>query len=163
MCRFFKLLYRLFPFKTLKSFLIEKHFAVCPHCQKDTEIESQLKTMLAIPSWIEKEESMWPKIKERFSSQRKKSFKADKAPGLFLFKKWKWAAAGLVMVIAVGAVLIVYMNFQRKPGEAEALMKETPRVVIEHAEINGKKARPYIYQTPEISYIWFSEAKNNGG
>ena len=67
------------------------------------------------------------------------------------------------VISVLTAVLFVYMHFQRKPGEAEALMKETPRVVIEHAEINGKKARPYIYQTPEISYIWFSEAKNNGG
>lgn len=163
MCKLYKLLYHLFPFKSLQSFLIEKHFAVCSHCQKDIEIEGQLKNILAIPSWIEKEESVWPEIKERIYSQRKESFKADKTPVLFFLKKWKWAAVGLILVVALGLILMVQINYQRKSDEAEIFAKETPRVVIKHAKIKGKKARPYIYQTPEISFIWFSEAKNDGG
>ncbi len=163
MCRLYKLLYTLFPVKRFRSILIERHFSVCPGCQKETELESYLKNMLADPDWIAKEESMWPQIKENIYSQRKKSFKAEKTLRPFFFPKWKWAAVGLVLVVALGVVLIVPTNVQRKPAEAEALVKETPRVVIEHAEIDGKKARAYIYQTPEISFIWFSEAKDNGG
>ncbi len=108
------------------------------------------------------EESMWPEIKDKIYSQRKKSFKPDKTIQPFFSTKWKWATIGLIFVIAAGAILMVYTNFQRKPAETEALVKETPRVVIEHAEINGNKAKPYIYQTPEILFIWFSEVKNNG-
>jgi len=119
--------------------------------------------MLAAPDWIAKEEIMWPQIKEKIDSQRKKSIKAGTAFQLFFFRKWKWAAVGLVLVVALGVVLMIQTNVQRKPPEAEALVKETPRVVIEHAEIDGKKAKAYIYQTPEISFIWFSEAKDNGG
>lgn len=163
MCRLYKLLYTIFPGKKFRSILIERHFSVCSSCQKEMEIESYLEDVLADPDWIAKEESMWPEIKENIYSQRRKSFKAEKTIEPFFFKKWKWAAVGLVLVVAVGVVLIIPTNVQRKSEEAEALVKETPRVVIEHAEINGKKARAYIYQTPEISFIWFSEAKNNGG
>ena len=163
MCRLYKLFYTIFPLKRFRSFLIEKHFSVCSSCQKETELESYLEDMLADPDWIAKEESMWPQIKENICSQRKKSFKSEKTLKPFFFPKWKWAAVGLVLVVAVGAVLIVPPKVQRKSAEAESLVRETPRVVIEHAEIEGKKARAYIYQTPEISFIWFSEAKDNGG
>ena len=163
MCRLYKLLYKLFPVKSFQSFLIKKHFSICSSCQKETEIESQLKNVLAAPSWIAKEESIWPQIREKLYSQRKKTLKAERTFQPFFLKKWKWAAVGLVLVVAVGVVLLVQINYQKKSAEEEALVRETPRVVIEHAEINGKKARPYIYQTPEISFIWFSEIKNNGG
>jgi len=106
---------------------------------------------------------MWPQIRKKLYSQRKKSFETEKTLQPFFFKKWKWAAVSLVLVVSVGVVLLVQTNFERKSLEAEALVNETPRVVIKHAEIEGKKARAYIYQTPEISFIWFSEAKNNGG
>ena len=119
--------------------------------------------MLADPDWIAKEESMWPQIREKIYSQRKKSFKADTALKPFFFPRWRWAVVCLFFVVAVGVALMIQTNVQRKSPELEALVEETPRVVIEHAEIDGKKARAYIYQTPEISFIWFSEAKNNGG
>jgi len=119
--------------------------------------------MLAAPIWIAKEESIWPLIREKLYSQRKKQIKAEKTLKPFFFKKWKWAAVGLVLVVSIGVVLFVHTNFKKESAEAEALFKDTPRVVIKYAEIEGKKARPYIYQTPEISFIWFSEVKNNGG
>jgi hypothetical protein len=163
MCRLCKLLYKFIPIKNFQSFLIEKHFSVCSSCQKETEIESQLKKVSTVPSWIAKEESIWPQIREKLYSQRKKTLKAEKKLKPSFIQKWKWAAVSLVLVIAVGVVLLVPINYQRKSAEEEALVKDTPRVVIKHAEINGKKARAYLYQTPEISFIWFSEAKNNGG
>jgi hypothetical protein len=163
MCRLYKLLYKLFPVKSFQSFLIEKHFSVCSNCQKETEIESQLKNVLTVPSWIAKEENIWPQIREKLYSQRKKQIKAEKTRKPFFFIKWKWAAVSLVLVVAVGVILMVQTNFQRISADAEALLEDTPRVLIKHAEIEGKKARPYIYQTPEISFIWFSEIKNNGG
>jgi hypothetical protein len=163
MCRLYNLLYTIFPVKRFRSFLIKKHFSACSSCQKESEIESQLKDMLAVPSWIAKEEIMWPQIREKLNSQRKKSFKAEKTLETFFFKKWKWAAVSLILVVATGLILMVQINYQRKSPEAEVFVKETPRVLIKHAEIEGNKARAYIYQTPEISFIWFSEAKNNGG
>ena len=163
MCRLYKFLYTLFPLKRFRSFLIEKHFSVCSSCKKETELESYLKDMLAAPDWIAKEESMWPQIREELNSQRKKSVKEEKTLQPFFFRKWKWAAVGLFLVVAVGVFLMVQTDFQKKSAETKALEKETPRIVIEHAEIDGKKARAYIYQTPEISFIWFSEAKDNGG
>lgn len=163
MCRLYKLLYKLFPVKSFQSFLIKKHFSICSSCQKETEIESQLKNVLATPCWIAKEESIWPQIREKLYSQRKKTLKADRAFQPFFLKKWKWAAVGLVLVVSIGVVLLVHTNLKRESAGAEALLEDTPRIVIKHAEIEGKKARAYIYQTPEISFIWFSEIKNNGG
>lgn len=163
MCRLYKILYKFIPIKSFQSFLIKKHFSVCSGCQKETEIESQLKKVLAVPDWIAKEESIWPQIREKLYSQRKKTLKAEKKLKPSFIQKWKWAAVSLVLVIAVGVVLLVHINFQKKSAQEEALVKETPRIVIKHAKIEGKKARAYLYQTPEISFIWFSEAKNNGG
>ena len=161
MCRLYKLLYRVFPLKSFQSFLIEKHFSVCSSCQKETEIESRLiKKVLSVPSWIAKEENIWPQTREKLYSQRKKQIKAEKTLKPFFIQKWKWTVVSLVLVVAIGLILLVHINYQRKCAGEEALVKETPRVVIKHSEIEGKKARLYIYQTPEISFIWFSDRKS---
>ena len=38
-----------------------------------------------------------------------------------------------------------------------SLAIKNPQVKIIHAEIQGKKAKPYIYQTTENLFIWFDE------
>ncbi len=159
MCKFYKFLYWLIPVKRFQSFLIRKHFSGCDRCQREIEMDNRLKEMV-IPDWIRAEESLWPQIKPRLSIPEEKTFIKEKKDGSFSFKKWHWAMAGLALVCVMGLSFLIYQNFLKKPpAEEAALVNEMSRVKITYAEIKGKKAMPYIYQTPTVSFIWFAETK----
>jgi hypothetical protein len=159
MCKFYKLLYWLIPVKSFQSFLIRKHFSGCDRCQREIEIDNRLKEMV-IPDWIRAEKSFWPQIKPRLSIPEEKTHVKENKDGFFSFKKWHWAMAGLALVCVMGSSVLIYRNFQKKLSvEKAALINEMSRVKINYAEIKGKKAIPYIYQTPTVSFIWFAETK----
>ena len=71
--------------------------------------------------------------------------------------------AGFVFAAVIGLGLLIHQNFLKRTPEESAVEIDTPRIIIKHAEIKGKKAKPYIYQTPYVSFIWFAETKNSGG
>lgn len=158
MCNFFKFLYQLIPVKNFRSFLIKKHFSSCYRCQKEIEINNQLKEIIVIPEWIKEEKSLWPQIKPRLYTPEEKVLKIKKKYEFSFFKRWRWAMAGLALIIVMGLSLLIHQNFFKITSS-----KEKSGIEITYAEIKGKKAKPYIYQTPTMSYIWFAEAKNNGG
>lgn len=159
MCKFYKFLYWLIPVKSFQSFLIRKHFSGCDRCQREIEMDNRLKEMV-IPDWIRAEKSLWPQIKSRLSIPEEKTHVKEKKDGFFSYKKWPWAMAGLALVCVMGSSVLIYRNFQKKLSvEKAALVNEMSRVKINYAEIKGKKAIPYIYQTPTVSFIWFAETK----
>jgi len=158
MCKFFKFLYRLIPVRNFQSFLIKKHFSGCYCCQKEMEINDLLKEIIVIPDWIKAEKSIWPQIKPVLHTPEEKALKIKRKYEVSFFKKWRWAIAGLALVIVMGLSLMVHQNFIK-----ESFSKEKPRIEITYAEIKGKKAKPFIYQTPNMSFIWFAKAKDNGG
>lgn len=162
MCKLFKLLYRFIPLKRFRSFLIERHFSRCPGCQKELEIEGRLEEMLAVPDWIKEEKSLWPEIKLGLLAQREKNLPAERRARFFFHKKWQWAVAGLALAAAVGTNFLIHQRFLKKASEQGAFSEEKTRIAITFAEIKGGKARPYIYQTPAASFVWFAEVKNGG-
>lgn len=163
MCKLCKFLFRLIPLKIFQSLLIKKHFSICSRCQKEVEMDNQLEKLLTLPVWIKKEENLWPKIKEDLYFLERDEDLVERKKISFFLKKCRWAAASLVLVVLIGLSLMIRFNFLKKTSREEAIVKDNPRVLIKRSEIKGKKARPYIYQTPDISYIWFSEIKNSGG
>lgn len=163
MCKIYKFFYKLIPLKSFKSLLIKKHFSVCSFCQKESKIDSQLKEILAPPSWIKKEESLWPQISLRLHPTEKEAPRTERKHDFSFPKKWQWAMASLVLVAAIALSLWIQQNFLKRASEDAPVLKGNPRVWIKQAEIKGKKAKPYIYQTTDKSFIWFSETKNSGG
>lgn len=159
MCKFCKLLCRLIPWRSFQAFLIKKHVSGCHQCQRDIEeAKSLIEEMWIAPVWVEEEENLWPQIKHKFSPQEEKTLKTKRKYGFFLLKRWQWALACLLLVVAIGLSVLVPLNFLRRTSVEEASsFKDNPRVKIKYAEIYGKKAMPYIYQTPTISFIWFAE------
>ena len=45
----------------------------------------------------------------------------------------------------------------------EARTDSAPRVQVISVEFKGKPAKPYIYQTPNASFIWIAPFKDIGG
>lgn len=164
MCKLYKFLYRLVPSKRFQSFLIKKHFSVCSLCQQEFETDEKLKEIFAHTAWTKDEKSLWPEIKPKLHTPEKITLEEKRKYGFSFIRKWHWAMAGLALAIMVGLNLLIQQGFQEKaPVKGASLEKERARVIIKHAEIRGKKAKPYVYQTPDVSFIWFTETKETGG
>ena len=161
MCLFFKFLFWLFPFRGFRALVLRIHIDKCGRCQREYEIENLMKDIMDVPDWIKAESSLWPQVKRKIVPSGDEKTRKRKNPN---FKtKWHWAAATLLMAAAV--VLIVW---NQQPGvkrisfeEASATQK-FPQVTIKHAEVNGKKATSFVFQTQKTSFIWFSETDKTG-
>lgn len=161
MCLFFKFLFWLFPFRSFRALVLHIHIDLCSRCQEEYEIEDLTKDILAVPDWIEEEPSLWPQVNRKMVTLGNEESRKRKKPH---FKtRWYWAAATLFMAAAV--VLIVWnqqSSVKRISFEEATATQEIPQVTIKHAEVNGKKATSYVYQTQKISFIWFSETDKTG-
>jgi hypothetical protein len=162
MCLLYRFVYWIIPFRGPRAFILKKHFNSCRLCGEDNEIENVAAEFLSVPGWIKNEPSLWPQIRRRLDPPS-----AKKRPGWTWFpsiKGWRWA-----MALALFTILIVFSVWNQQSYVRRISLKETapdgkiPQITIRHAEVNGSKAIPYVYQTTEVSFIWFSEAKKSGG
>lgn len=165
MCKFCKFLCWLTLGKRFQTFLLKEHIANCSHCQKEIEeANNRIKEISIVPNWIKEEESLWPQMKQKLYISEKKELKTERKHKFSLFKRWRWATVVLIIIIVMGLGLLIHQNFLKRPAvEEAALVKDKLRIKITFAEIKGKEAKPYVYQTPTKSFIWFAKTKNNGG
>jgi hypothetical protein len=162
-CKLIILLYDLVPIQGFRAYLIKKHLAKCPVGQRDLDIETLLKEKFRIPGWIESEKSLWPHVREKiFAPETVPSASSERA---LRFTKpwWHWAVAGLALLVMAALNLLILRNFNHHPFQGESAVPPfTSTIIINHAEIKGRKAKPFIYQTHEACFIWFEESKSEG-
>jgi len=161
MCLFFKFLFWLFPFRGFRALVLRIHIDLCSRCQEEYEIEDMTKDILVVPDWIKAEPSLWPQINRKMVPVGDEKTRKRKKP--YFKTRWYWAAATLF--IAAVVVLIVWnqqSGVKKISFEEAAATQKIPQVTIKHAEVNGKKATSYVYQTQKISFIWFSETDKTG-
>ena len=160
MCKFITFLYDLIPIQSFRAYLIQKHFAKCPGCQNELDIDTLLEEKFKIPDWVESEPNLWPQIREKICTIDARPSSIRHRARRFSIPFWQWTAAGLALFALLGISLLVNRYFHQKNLRGEFIASSRlPRIIITHAEINGKKARPFVYQTREECFIWFEESK----
>jgi hypothetical protein len=158
MCKLIRFLYLTIPLHGFRDFLIQKHLADCPRCQKDWTFAPDLEKSFAMPVWINKESSLWPHIKQKLQRMEQAPKASRKHRPSFLLHRWQWATTGLALIMLVGVILVVERTKIQSPAGVETtLTLKNPQIKIIHAEIQGKKAKTFIFQTTENLFIWFDE------
>jgi hypothetical protein len=151
MCKFIAFLYDSIPIRSVRAFLIKRHFAKCPNCKKESAIGDLLQEKLQVPEWIKAEQSLWPQIKEKvLSPQPLPSAHRQKALR-FIAPRWQWALAGLALLLVVGINLLIERDFHPQHLQEPFIVSTTaPRIIIIHAEIKGKQAKPCLSNSGKI-------------
>lgn len=160
MCKLIRLLYRLIPVIGFRAFLNRTHLSSCSKCRRAWAIDKSMEECFTmIPEWIKKERSLWPQIQEAISTtEHRESFAEGKKTPLF-FPRWQWALAGLALIILAGVNIVLNKSSVPSAPKIEGTPPLNPPLIqIVHAEISGKKAKPFIYQTKENTFIWFGES-----
>jgi len=155
MCKLIRFIYLLIPIHGFRSFLIQKHFDTCPQCQKEWGLDQSMPAFLKKPAWPEEEQSLWPRIQGRLLVMEHEETLTKGRKETHLFPGWRWAIAGLALLIFVGITFLTRNKDALEPGSSLTL--QNPPVHIIHAKIQGNTAAPYIYQTPGRFFIWFEE------
>jgi hypothetical protein len=163
MCKFIRFLYIAVPIRGFRAYLIQWHISGCSACQKQWTIDWSTQESFAKAKWIQNEQSLWPRIQEKISGVKIEDLepKGKKAP--LLFPRWKWALAGLAAFICLAATLLILSTAipkRAKTGISSAV--KTPRIHINYAKIDGNKAKPFVFQTPENLFIWFEKIQREG-
>ena len=163
MCKLYRILYKLIPIKAFQSYLIKNHFSVCPQCGEAAGIDDLGIEKLLCPENFRDSQSLWPHIEPKLQPVKTDQMSLEDRSSTF-FRKWRWALAGICLAVVIGASALFYRNIQKKAySDAGDRFPEEARIEIANAEVYGKKARSFIYQTSSASFIWFSENQDNGG
>ncbi len=168
MCRFITILYRLVALKAFRAFLVRRHMEACPRCSAEPSegmAAGGWADAVRPPDWIRAEACLWPEIERRLreaaaagpaKASTVPSVPVPRRPAVRLVP----AAAALAAVAVLG--VLAWRVGHRLPGAGPAAAV-SPRVEVLSAEVEGRKARPSIFQTKNASYIWFSRTPDEGG
>jgi anti-sigma factor RsiW len=157
MCRLHEMMILLLPLSRWKEGVRRRHLARCPRCAAESAaLENTVRTFLT-PAWT-REESGWESKVRRGMDQGNGARAEDRG-----------SAAGhrsgdgrrLRLQVAAGVALLFLAVGGPTPAEKAA--GPGPRVQVFSAELRGKPAKAYIYQTPRISFVWISPSKEIGG
>ena len=164
MCKLYRFLYFILPFKIIRSALIKKHFGVCKDCRKNIQIKEPLKEVETIKTWAHKEASLWPEIVSSLQNLKQAKGVPKKNMIFHPFRIWRWAAGFITLTVLIAIGFLIQRGAKKEiPSEKVLLAKSPPKVIVKRAELKGVKARPIIYQTPTVSIILFVEDKESGG
>ncbi len=161
MCKFIVFLYDMIPIQGIRAFLIKKHIDRCPVCQREMAIETLLEEKFKIPEWIESEQSLWPQIREKAFSQKPVLLSGRQKERPFKISGWQWALAGLALLVVVGINVLIGPDLSPRRHSREFIVSAAqPKIIITHAEIEGREAKPFVYETRERCFIWFEEQES---
>jgi hypothetical protein len=172
MCRLHEMMILLLPLSRWKEGVRRRHLARCPRCAAESAaLENTVRTFLT-PAWT-REESGWESKVRRGMDQGNGARAEDRGSaaghrsGDGRRLRLQVAAGVALLFLAVGG-WILFRNrdggaLLLGPTPAEKAAGPGPRVQVFSAELRGKPAKAYIYQTPRISFVWISPSKEIGG
>jgi len=170
MCKTYKILYAVLPIKKWKAALIRRHFERCPSCAEEVERINKAAGAFFRPDWIQDTTNLWPQICYKIASSEKRAVRipSEIGRGRFRLRKWGWAGASAAFLILGAIGFFILRHHDRSIPAPELAPPQVPvalipRVQVISAEIGGKPAKPYIYQTPAASFIWLAPSKDIGG
>lgn len=157
MCKIFRFMYIAIPHRDFRSYLIKRHFAGCIRCQRAWEPDSEREKPLAMPEWIHRESSLWPEIQKKIKQARRETVLSRNNEGSTRFLRWQLALTGVGLFILTALIFMFLRDGAIQSGRKDFLSFKNPQIKIVRAEIQGKKAKPFIYKTGELIFIWFAE------
>jgi len=164
MCKFYRFLYSIIPFKTIRAALIKRHFGMCEDCQENLQLKAPLNEVEAIKAWAHKEASLWPEIVSGLQNLEQAKGVPKKTMIFHPSRIWYWAAGFVALTVLVAIGFLIQRGAEKEvPSEKVFLAKSPSKVIVKRAELKGVKARPIIYQTPTVSIILLIEDKESGG
>jgi len=166
-CTLYKLLFRVLPVNAWKVFIMDTHFAGCPHCREEVETDETARQAPVSLQEAQALPAVWPSVRGEIEMEKEKT--REVRPGKVLtINRWQWAAA----VGMVTAVVLLLIFFPFSPGEkplGSSEFKQNPdidgQVVIKSVKIGSEAVKFYVFQSedPDKLIVWAQKKSENHG
>lgn len=144
-CKFIVFLFWILPINQIRSYLIQKHILQCPLCLEKLASASEVRSLLTTENSSETKVDLWPFLEQKLNTPQEKRKSAP-----FLQKRWAYAAAGILAVIASG-IFIFYSWLDHQPKE---YLSSPSDFQIQYINVQNKPANTYYYHSPDSDFIF---------
>jgi len=144
LCKFVYFWFSLFPFKPWQDFLVRAHIHKCLSCQDRVASLDEVKALLIHESDVQSSRDLWPDVKSAIIAK-----KPEKHAFLAGYRRWAFAAAGLMAILIAGSLFYTVLVQDRGLTEQE----EGVRFQINYLRIGDEPATPYLYQPKDSDMI----------
>ncbi len=143
-CKINQFLVSKLPFKSWQDFLIRSHIQGCEGCMSRVASREEVKALIVREIDVADFRDVWPAVKSGIAREE-----PVKKAGLFLNRKWAYAAAACVALFLAGFLLISIFtrNGILVDQEGEA------RFQINSIRVGDEPATPYLYQPKDSGMI----------
>jgi len=169
MCKIHKLIAAIIPLARMREAFVVRQIQRCPRCRESENLNDPRVTDFLNPLWIRQSDDLWPQVWDRICSEERAPQEIEQFGSLspHFIPRWAWpvAVACFAGLCILAIVSLKHSETVSNQPSAILPMKSLnmqPRVLVLDAELNGKRAKPYIYQTPTGSFIWIVPSKENG-
>jgi hypothetical protein len=169
MCKIHRLMAAVIPFARMREVFILRQIERCPRCGEGENLDDPRVAQFLNPGWVRETADLWPLLRDRLLSGEPSGQDAGRVrgPARSFIRKWAWAAAVAGLAALCLLVLIGLRHSEKVPPQAFAPLpamppQVEPRVLVLDAELQGRPAKPYVYQTATGSFIWITPSKKNG-
>jgi hypothetical protein len=149
-CKVVSFLYSLVPERLWRAFLIRVHFERCPHCQKKLASAAEARSLFVQEADIRPVHPLWGDIARSLAARDDEP--AERSGSLFGRRLWRWAAAGIVLVLLAG-----YWAWKGFRPDGRSPMPTAPvRFELEYVRVGGQPADAYVYQPQgsDLIIVW---------
>ena len=153
-CNAADFLYRLLPLMPWRAFLIRVHFDRCPHCQKQLAGAAEARSLFVQEADSRPGAALWQGIGRALAEEDKRT--AEKPVPVSGSRMWRWAAAGVVLVVLAG-----YWAWKdNRPDGVPVAAAASARFELEYVRVGGQPADAYVYQSQgsDIVIVWAGKA-----
>jgi len=154
-------IYRIFPFRSWKGWLLRHHMEGCPGCRKRLVSREEARLLLVQADEVGDLNRLWPSIKERLGEKAKKDEKnLSSKPAMA--KMWRLAAAAVAILLIAAGVNFWLLRKPRPdtPLQGGPISAETEQVQIHYVKIDNEPAQTFIFQPRDSNIIIVWAGKN---
>ncbi len=143
-------LYRSFPVKPWRAFIIRVHFERCPACQESLAGAEEARALFVRETGRRPSEALWRRVarslEETDENTLRGSSRTARRP------VWQWAAAGVVVALLAGYWVFRDFRPDGLPGSASSPV----RFELEYVRVGGLPANAYVYQPQgsDMVMVW---------
>ena len=153
-CNVADVLYRVAPVKPWRAFLIRVHFDRCPHCQKQLAGAGEARSLFVQKADSHPGAALWRGIACALAEEDK--WTAEKQVLVPGSRMWRWAAAGIVLLVLAG----YWIRKDFRPDGVPVAAAASARFELEYVRVGGQPADAYVYQPQgsDIVIVWAGKA-----
>ncbi len=150
--RMIRILWRLLPFDSRASGRLRGHIERCEKCRLSLASPEEARAATLAKDKLPEARDFWPRLYSALKNEQP----AGRGPSAAPRRRWAFAAAG-VLIAVLGGLLIIRAPLRRPPDGPLVKLR------IDSVTIYGQPAQAFLFQTQDSdsTFVWVEKQNSN--